>query len=585
MTRRIFRYENLIYAAVFFLAFALRLAAVSRAPLSDLEAGLALQAMALARGQETVVGPHPAYLALTTLWMFLFGPSNWTARFWPMLAGSALALLPALFKRQVGRLPALVLGFLLALDPAMLAISQQAGGPALAIFFGILFAGLILARKPALAGIAAGMALLSGPDVWPGLLGVGLALLAGRGLGIFERRAEAEDGPSGLAGLLPGGGADWRRLLWFLLGTLFFAGTLFFFIPRGLSATAGGLASYLQGWGKDSSVPAGLLALSLLVYEFLLLFLGAWGAVVGARRRNPQDLFLLTWFLIALALALLYPARQATGIAWSVLPLAALAARQALRMIDLAVADWLPVFGQAVLSALVLGFLSLTGLSMVNNPQFVNEEEYWIRLAGAAVLLIASTFLIAWGWSRFVAARGFTWGLSFIFLLYVISAAWNTANLSSRSGMDLWSGQQTLPNERLLLDTIDSLNKMAPPLSGGYDVVVVGLPSPALQWSLRNFGKVEYASSVPTATSPAFLITADQPDLALSASYRGQGFLLYQNTGWSLLHSSEWLRWVAFRQAPGEIVLKERIILWARTDLFPGGGEASTLDAGNQETQ
>ncbi len=160
MSRRFFRNENLFYAVAFFLALVIRLAGIARAPLSDGEATLALQALALSRGQDTFIQAQPAYLFLTTILMFLFGGANWVPRFWPALAGSVLVLCPALFKSQIGKIPALILAFLLVFDPAMLAISQQAGSTGLAILFILLFIQSILRRKPISAGIAGGMALI-----------------------------------------------------------------------------------------------------------------------------------------------------------------------------------------------------------------------------------------------------------------------------------------------------------------------------------------------------------------------------------------------------------------------------------------
>ncbi|MBE0696584.1 MAG: hypothetical protein IH586_06645, partial [Anaerolineaceae bacterium] len=233
MTNRFFRNENLLYVAAFILALVIRLAAIGRIPLTDSEARLALQAFALSKGQETIISPHPAYLVLSMLWMFLLGASHWTARFWPAIAGSALVLCPALFKRQLGKAPSLVLTFLLVFDPAMLAVSQQAGSPVFALLFVTLFAGLLFARRPALAGVAGGMALLSGPDLWPGILGIGLAILVGRSFGFFRQKdASSESDPADSDGIVQQSfipvDFQWRTLLWFLLGTVFFAGTLFF---------------------------------------------------------------------------------------------------------------------------------------------------------------------------------------------------------------------------------------------------------------------------------------------------------------------------------------------------------------------
>jgi hypothetical protein len=100
---------------------------------------------------------------------------------------------------------------------------------------------------------------------------------------------------------------------------------------------------------------------------------------------------------------------------------------------------------------------------------------------------------------------------------------------------------------------------------------VVEVDSPALRWSLRDYTKISYVNQLPEDASPAFVITPEQPDLALSATYRGQDFILAEDPGWNSFHLDQWLRWLAFRAIPAESVRQDRLILWARTDLFPGG--------------
>lgn len=571
MFSRFLRNENILYAVAFILALAIRLAGSTRVPLSDGEATLAIQALALSKGQQPFIQAQPAYLFLTTIFMFLFGGANWVPRFWPALAGSVLVLCPALFKSQIGKIPALFLSFLLVVDPAMLAISQHAGSIGLAIVFILLFVHSILQRKPMTAGIAGGMALLTGPDMWPGVIGIGLASFASWRLGFWENKTKSKIDASIESPKTPIADFEWRLLLYFLLGTIFFGGTLFFFFPRGLSAMAGGLAGYLQGWVKASGIPALYLLLSLFVYEFLLLFLGVWGVVAGLVKKTSLERFLIVWWLISFILALVYPGRQMESIVWSILPLALLAARQLAWLFNVVLDDWLPTLGQAVLSSLILGFISLTALSMVNNPQYINEREYWIRLLGAVAMLIASAALIAWGWSKEVSIYGLSLGCCLILFIYSISASWNVANLSDRAGLDFWTNKQVLPSQQLLLQTVDQITRHASAESSGYDLIVTGVQSPALEWALRDYSKVKFTSQYPTGSTPAFIISRDQPDLSFGVPYRGQEFILSRNVGWSELSAQEWLRWVGFRVVPEEIIQNEKIIFWAKTDLFPGG--------------
>ncbi len=550
------------YAVVFLLALSIRLAGIAQQPLADGEASLALQALALSRGEAIQISPQPAYLMLTTAWMFLFGGGDWVARFWPALAGSLLVLVPLLYRNFLGRFPALLMAVFLALDPGLLNASLQAGGLTLALFLTLLAAGLVLAGKVAPAGIAAGLALLSGPSVWPGLLGLALSVWL-----IFLRR----DSPSSDLRQAAGGPFAWRRWMIFALVTIFFAGTLFFTIPQGLSAMAASLPAYLSGWVEPSGISIVLIILALILYEFFPLILGLWGGAGGWLRKDPADRFLLVWWVISFGIVLLYPGRQVIDLAWPVVALAGLSARQLTRVMTVPDEDRVLLLGQALLSALILGFLSLTILSVVNNPQFAGGQEYWIRLVGALVMLAASTGLIGWGWSRGVAARGSIWGFFAILFLYAITAAWNSAGLSSKSGREFWTAGRQLPEERLLLETIQDLSEWGPVVSGGPDLVVVGVQSPALRWALRDHPKTEYVAHLSTDSSPALVITVEQPGLGLAATYRGQDFILNEVPDWKSFQSDQWVRWLAFRAVPENLIRRDWVVLWARTDLFPGG--------------
>jgi hypothetical protein len=582
--------EHLLYAAAFVVALAVRLVGAEATPLSDREAGLALQALALAHGQITQIGPHPAYLALTTALMFIFQAGNWVVRFWPALAGSLLVLMPALFRERLGRQASVLLAFFLALDPGLLTVSRTAGGPALALTFTLLAFGLWVNKKIIAAGLAAGMALLSGPQVWPGLLGLGAVIWVASMLNrpVEPRLPAQENGsqppsddgaeavaPENEVPTVPG----WRPALIGAFVVVFFVGTLFFTIPDGLSAMADSLPAYLSGWASPSGVPLGLLLVALLLYELFPLAFGLLRIVdslirvdvrgISIRRGRQVDWFLTAWWAVALLLALVYPGRQVETLAWSLLPLWGLAARQVTRMVSIPAFDRLTLLGQMILTAVILGYISISFASSANGA-IANAMEYRLRLAAALVMLFASTGLIAWGWSRLVAIRGFSWGLALILLFYMISAGWNAIGLSGRTGEELWRGEASVYGTDLLR-TIGDFKQWSGSDVGGPDLVVVGNASPALQWLLRGLQRVSYSSQLPADSSPALVITPGQPDLSLAATYRGQNFFLAEMVNWNQLGLREWLGWLFFRSIPVDAIQQNQVILWARVDLFPGG--------------
>src|SRR5512140_2639974 len=148
--------EHTIYAIALAIAIGLRFLHLGALPLSDAEADWALQALRITQGLRPAIGPNPAYVHLTAVLFAIFGATNFLARFWPALAGTALVLAPWFVRNRFGRAPAIILAFGLALDPGMVAMSHLAGGPMLAISF-LVLAVLAWAndRRP-LAGVFAG---------------------------------------------------------------------------------------------------------------------------------------------------------------------------------------------------------------------------------------------------------------------------------------------------------------------------------------------------------------------------------------------------------------------------------------------
>lgn len=602
MNRPKLKFEHLIYAAAFLLALGIRLAGAATQPLTNSEADLALQALALSRGQEVVPGPHPAYLVLTTVMMFLFGAGDWVARFWPAVLGSLLVLLPLLFRNRLGKLPAVLLAFFLALDPGLLAVSRQAGSASLALFFTLLALGLWLKQKTTLAGVAAGMAAISGPQVWPGLLALAAAAWLTRGRELDHAHSTGdlprlEDGAeSGEAEPAPARVRildQWQRPLIFALAAMFFAGTLFFILPAGLSAMADSIPAYLRGWvaggangsaGTPAGMPVSLLLIALLLYELFPFFFGIWGALQSLLRRSitgsgsqaaqPVDRFLLVWFLIALVLVLVYPARQAADLGWAILPLWGLAARQLARLANVPDYDRVPVLGHMALTAVILGYIAMALVLGVNGtPE--NTWEYQVRIGGAALMLLASTGLIAWGWSPMVSLRGFSWGVGILLFLFMVSAGWNSVGLSGR-GEELWNSGPRIRDGDLLSVTIQDLTVLNRSIPDGPDMVIVGESSSSLRWLLRDVKRLQFASQLPSDTSPALVITTNQPELALASTYRGQDLVLGESVRWQQLGLAEWLRWWMLRSTPSQAVQQDWGILWARSDLFADGLEGTS---------
>ena len=562
--------EKLLIAAVFLLAIYIRLIYLGTSPLSDGEATWALQSLDIARGDQVEIGPQVSYVTLTGAALYLFGSSNFVARIWPAIAGSLLVLVPLFFRRALGTTATLILMVCLALDPGLVAASRLAGGPMMALGFALLALGLAYARKPLLAGISAGLAVLSGPGVIVGVLSLLLAwilasLLPGKTV-IESNETPAEHPRSSWLT-----NQEWVNLLLSAGATLLVVGTLLLRYPQGLAAWIASLPAYMQGWSELSTVPPLRLIAALLVYQPLALIFGGIAAVRGWLRGDRLARILSLWFVFSLLLVLIYPARQVVDLVWALPPLWALAAMELAHDFQAVRSNWLVATGEAVVVFLLLAifWLNLTGTNMA----LVGVESYILRfgvLAGLLALIAVTAILVGLGWSWEAARAGLVWGLCAGLGLYGISVMWSASFRSEPDRLDLWQPAPITRNADLLLKTVEDLSEWNTGLTRAIDLTLA-TEAPSLRWALRNYPGLtttmeDGLASLPGA--PAIFIarqTAVAPGLA--QAYRGQDFAWWAYPGWDGALPPDFLRWLTTRQAP---LRQEQVLLWARSDLFPG---------------
>ena len=119
--------ETGLYAAAAFLALLLRLPLLDARPLSVEEGALALESYRLWQGDapsSLAQGPFSAFA--TALSLAMFGGDG-AVRLLPALSGVLLAIAPYLFRVQLGRAPALIAAYGLALSPLMVLASRTVG--------------------------------------------------------------------------------------------------------------------------------------------------------------------------------------------------------------------------------------------------------------------------------------------------------------------------------------------------------------------------------------------------------------------------------------------------------------------------
>jgi hypothetical protein len=565
MNYRHFKYEGWLYGLAFLLALGIRLPRLGDMPLNDDEATLALQALQLSQGLKPALGPHPAYLMFTTVLFFLHGGgTNFLARLAPALVGCLLVFVPLLFASRLKPRPALILAFFIAFEPGLVAISRQAAGPIFAITFLLGALGFLVQGKPRQAGLFAGLALLGGPSLWPGLLGlaIGWAILQPVAQRLTSNNQGIKVKPIHV---------DWKEILVAGLLTFVVAGSLFFLVPNGLSAALASLQTYWNGWVTPSNMQAVWLLISLPAYQSFAILLAVITIVRGWRNGSLRVVPLSIWLLVSLLLAIFYPGRHVADLAWALIPLWALAALGLVRFIDVQPQERNEALGAIGLVAFlwVFGWFNFTAWVWA----IPGQPAYTIHLSlvfGAIALLVVSLVLVAYGWSIRVAQVGAVWGLALGMGVLGLGGTLGATGVHGMMRPELW-WPMAVPQQAGLLDkTVDDLSEWGMGYDNAVRVIIYRLRSPALEWALREHGAVT-VDVLDVASVPELVITDFAGDPALAASYRGQDFTWRQTTSWETAQARDWLRWLAYREMPqnGEI-----IILWAREDLFLGSSLA-----------
>ncbi len=578
MTDHHYSHEHYFYWLAFLIALALRLFQLGLAPLSETEAGWALQALSLARGQTVTLGAQPAYLVLTSQLFSLMDATNFLARLCPALAGSLLVWLPFCFRRWMGdegwlHRAGLVLAFGLAIDPGLVSLSRQVGSQVPAVAFTLLALAAIVNRRMVWAGIFVALALLSGPAFLQGLLILviswGLFRLAGR-----RKAAEPSDADEPELQPAPPSRLNlFRNAVPAFILTLLFAGVLFFRLPQGLGAFADTLPAYLRSWITPSGIPVLRLPASLLIYQpLVIIFAVSASTHLWFRRQDDQPvrpvlLGLGLWAIIAILLPLLTVGRQVGDLAWALIPLWVLASLEIGCLLQ---------GGGEVTTFIVAGCLAallfvLAVVGWINTLDIGRYQSnitlYWAMNIGAFLLGLIAVLLVAAGWSVDAARFGVAGAVCIVLGLQLISNTVGMSIVRLNNAQELWPTPPTTGQADLLLTTLTDLSSWNTGLRDQLEIVVLD-SSPSLQWALRNFPDARFESTLATGDTPPVVITlkgTEEPVLA--QQYRGEDFVWLLSPAWPGALPPDFVNWLAFRNAP---LNQSQLILWARADIFPG---------------
>lgn len=545
---------SLLFLVVVCAAAGLRFGFLHLVPLNNGEASLALNALRIAGGSAGEVGAHPLYLTLTAGLFYVLGATDWLARFVPALAGTLLVTVPWLLRKKLGERVALVLALLLAFDPGLVSASVQAGTSIItAAGLGVLAAGFFR-RQAWLAGLGGAVLLLGGPLALPGMLGLGLALAV-----------------AGIPEDLRAGGEFYRRVGLWAAACFFILGTMGLLVPEGLAAWGNSLTDWFAGLTR---APEQSLLTSLAVftaYELLIMGFAIAAAISGLLAGDGKVRFLAIWSLASLLSAALHPALAMDSFVWVILPLALLAAQMIAKLLTVERTE----LGVQVSQTLISGLVLLLLLNLLNAWRAVPGQQSPLLnpatiLAGAALILVLETFLVAWGWSPFPALRGLGWGFGLVAGVVFLSASFHASGAAGNLQNEVWRQGETLTGAGTVMTTLGQQERWRPNPRIPAQVRLAALDSPAMEWQLRRWPDVQAELALTPDVQADFLLTNADTDPLWQEKYTGQLLLLSQRTLPARLDASGWIKWLLIRQTPPHATENNLVMLWMRTDLFPG---------------
>jgi hypothetical protein len=589
--------EQFLYIGIFLIGFCVRIWGLGAQPLSDNEARWALLAFDLAKGNPVALGSQVGYSLLTGLLFWIIQGSDFLARLWPALTGSLLIVSPYFYRRMIGSKVALIIAFGFALDPILIYSSRTVASSLPTITFGIFIIGCLINRYWSLAGLFAGLFLLSGISavqgiallVLTGLIYWVIEIKNGRQLIILDwARKELGANKPGL-----------QKASIILLLVLLTLGTLFFLFPEGLSAIFSQVTEYLAQFGQSQSVPYLRILLALWIYQPILCLFSLIGLsrhlIAGLDDPAHKDIYRLwmLYFILALVFIGIKPGRDMFDLVWISMPLWLWASLEISKSFTAQEKPVMVSLFLAIVLLIIMGVFWLQISSLSQTLGIVKLDYLELATFAALICLAAlSIWLVATGWSMEIARLGVRWGVLLGLGIYVLANIGSMVKLNPALNeiehQELCYDFPLTGQSRLLNETIAELSYLKTSRSDLIDIHVM-VDSPAMQWALRDYAHVKYLperlspinTGMDDTSYPSIFITRqNQAFLSMPAVYRGQDFTWYRRQGWAGILPPKFLNWFIFREAPW---LDEQIILWAKSDLFPGS--STVIDMGQVEPE
>ncbi|MBM3127255.1 MAG: hypothetical protein FJ009_01305 [Chloroflexi bacterium] len=572
--------EVALYGALALCGLFARLLVLGDAPLAADEARQALAAWNFVQGKPDAFIGSPLLFTGNAILFALFGANDTLARLLPALFGSALILLPALLRRELGRVGALVTSALFVFSPSLVFFSRTLDGAliavtcALAAFaFGWRYLVDRATRDVNLAAIFVALAFVSAREVWTIALAFALFLLLSR---FFP---SSVFGSSGQRSAVSG-----QQSAIFLFSVVFLGVATTFTLRReGIGAAFELFGAWLAGLTPSAIFYDPLRV--LLVYDPIALGLGLvaliqLGIVVLNERARVFFNALTFWIVVAFIAYSLGADKTPARVVVLVVPLTLLAGwyigawlERAARETDaeFLLAQEIPVY---VFACVIGAFLYLVVVELATRGTLAVTAVLarvfgWERLANPAldlqivfalivIALAAVAFLIVAtvGWRRAP-----TIALALVLTLFALWTFRQTATLNYAAALNAREylvARAASANVRDLESDLRDISRWRANDSSALNVVADSA-SPIVAWTLRDFRNARFVAR-PAVTQGAQVFLATGRASAPAADWMGQTYTLETRrvTG----ASAGWLRWLLFRDAGA--LDASSVTLWMR---------------------
>jgi hypothetical protein len=189
---------------------------------------------------------------------------------------------------------------------------------------------------------------------------------------------------------------------------------------------------------------------------------------------------------------------------------------------------------------------------------------------------------LGWGWKT--ARTGLVWGLAAGLGIYCLANAFWVSQVRPNTPQELWAPIPTTRKVDLFMKTIEDLALLQTGHASHLEVVSL-VDTPSMRWVLKNIEGAVFASSLGADENPLVVITREDDSVGSRQTYyRGQDFGWWESPGWGGALPWEPTLWVINRDG---VVITEKVVLWARVDLFPEEPEAEnepSLESESEET-